>query len=227
MRIQKKILFTLILTLFAYNLLACADDFYIKTKDGKYIVLHDDGTWEPIEKQETAVKSDSESDFRNVNWGMPKEEVKLIEKAKILQEDENMLIFEEELSGLNVYLQYVFVGRKLVRANYNINENHANSTAHIADYNKLKELLTKKYDTPLDDQIVWKDDQYRDRPQEWGMAISKGDLVLFSVWELWSTSITLYLTGDNYKTIHRIEYKSKKFGDLEDKENEIQAMDDL
>ena len=89
MRIQKKILFTLILTLFAYNLLACADDFYIKTKDGKYIVPHDDGTWEPIEKQETAVKSDSESDFRNVNWGMPKEEVKLIEKAKILQEDEN------------------------------------------------------------------------------------------------------------------------------------------
>jgi hypothetical protein len=224
---MKYLILTLLIFFFVPSVIVSAEDVIVETKDGREVVLHENGSWEYYSTKESSPKTTPKSTFRKANWGMTMGEVREIEKAKFFQEDDLFLAYEGKLSGFAVYIVYIFVDNKLVRAKYAINEEHLNGNDYIADYKALKELLTKKYDKPIEDEQHWKSDLYKDDPQQWGFAVSMGDLVYYSTWELMSTTISMYLTGDNFKTQHMVEYVSKELGVLEEKKNENKALDDL
>lgn len=54
----------------------------------------------------------------------------------------------------------------------------------------------------------WFDSSYKDTPDRWGLAISKGDAHMVSGWFLDRTHITLLLSGDNYEIEHMLRYRS-------------------
>ncbi|KUK85838.1 MAG: hypothetical protein XE02_1444 [Mesotoga infera] len=59
-------------------------------------------------------------------------------------------------------------------------------------------------------EIDWKDNLYRDDKNNWGLAISIGDLSYGLIWETPTTDIELILDGNNYEVNLRIRYFSKK-----------------
>jgi hypothetical protein len=56
----------------------------------------------------------------------------------------------------------------------------------------------------------WQSDLYQDDPNEWGFAVSHGDLSIFTSWEDADSKITLGLHGDNFEVHLGIDYESKK-----------------
>ena len=89
-------------------------------------------------------------DFRKTNWGMNREQVKEIEKSRLVVENfgkEESLIYEGEIDGLDGQIFYYFMRGKLIKARYVIRR------PSINDYEKLKEYFIKKYGKPVEDWI--------------------------------------------------------------------------
>jgi hypothetical protein len=158
-----------------------------------------------------------ENDFRKTNWGMTKEDVKSTENKDIIDEvldaTEEVIVYKDQISSFDCFIGYIFVKNKLASAGYYINEEHSNKNAYIDDYEKLKDLLSKKYGDPINDDVVWRDDFYKKDKSDWGLAISIGDLIYKSFWETPTTEIELLLSGDNYNIELGIKYTSKELKD--------------
>ena len=157
--------------------------------------------------------------FRKTTWGMSREQGKDTEAKEIG--------YEGSILGLDCWIAYIFAEEKLVRANYSIDGEHSNKNVYIEDYYTLKTALSKKYGEPLEFEEVWKNDLYEDDPEDWGLAISIGHLTYMAEWKTLQTSIILSLSGDNYEINFQIQYRSKELGELEDREKERKALEDL
>jgi hypothetical protein len=155
-----------------------------------------------------------EFDFRQANWGMSKAEVRAVEKQESIDEDiggvQEIIAYNAKIASFDSYLGYVFVKNKLSGAGYYIQQEHVNKNDYIDDYNKLKDLLTQKYGKPAIDEVLWKNPLYKDQKEDWGFAISVGDLVYIAFWDTPSTEISLSLEGDNYEINFYIRYVSKE-----------------
>jgi len=125
-----------------------------------------------------------------------KETIRNIESSeKLLREIEQNRLIEGEIEQD----KFIEIGEYT-----NENENE-----YINDYDKLKELLIKKYGEPKEDKKYWYNDSHQDDYQERGRAISIGHLAYQSGWELDNTEIYLMLKGDNDKIYLGIIYKNK------------------
>jgi hypothetical protein len=150
-------------------------------------------------------------DFRKTNWGMSVKQVKEIEDAKLDIESDTTLGYSNiKIDGKNFICVYFFLEDKLYRSGYGFLEKHSNDNFYIDDYENLKGILTKKYGKPVLDKIIWKNDLFKNKQQDWGTAISIGHLEYFSSWETITTYINLGLNGDNYKISLTLGYYSKE-----------------
>lgn len=163
--------------------------------------------------------------FRNTLWGMSVEQVKSSEKIKPEIEEKNRLGYKTNLLGKDMILLYIFVENKLVRAKYILKERHMNKNDYINDFMVFKEVLTKKYGLPNQNEVIWKKDLYKDDPQNYGLAISMGHCLYYSSWDTNKTEITLGLFGDNFDVTCGIEYVGKDYRELEEKEEEKKALE--
>ena len=154
--------------------------------------------------------------FRSTKWGMSTKEVAETEQNKPLKEDDDALMYEDNISGIDAYILYFFVQDRLVRAKYIFVDKHTNKNDFIADYKTLKRVLTEKYGSPYDDNVVWKNDLYKGDTSEWGFAVSLGQLAYVEKWETPETTIYHLLYGENYEISHVVEYSSKALEDLEE-----------
>jgi hypothetical protein len=169
------------------------------------------------------------SDFRKVNWGMSMELVKRSETAKFYPEEETdqILIYRTNIASLETFLSYYFVKDSLVKAKYLLDEKHSNKNLHINDFKTLKSKLKEKYGSPDDEDVIWRNDLYKDDSKDWGLAVSLGHLLYYATWETNGASIIVLLDGDNYTIRNQIEYISKKYGYLIDEQNKKKALDDF
>lgn len=194
------------------------------TSDGKTVYLDDNGTWQYADESKIDTSTIS---FRKTNWGMTKEQVKQSEELHVIEERSDILYYQTIISGLQTFLYYIFVHDRLVRSKYVFNETHSNNNAYIMDFENLKEALIKKYLQPKEDRKIWQDDLYKDEPDDWGSAIGRGDLSLYSLWSFGDTDIFLGLSGDNFEFNLVIEYSSKSLAHLEELKRNQQALENL
>lgn len=151
--------------------------------------------------------ADNTPDFRNINWGMTRDEVKSSETTPLTDERGITLMFEDKIFNLNSYIIYFFTEKdELFRSAYFITEKHSNPTSYVTDYNQLKSSLTEKYGTPTEDSTTWLNDLYKDDPNQWGMAVVTGKVVFTSKWKTDSTEIIMSLRGDNYEPQFALRY---------------------
>lgn len=146
-------------------------------------------------------------DFRKATWGMSPSEVKSSETAKLIQEDSDFIVYETTLAGYKAYAGFIFTNGKLVRATYILKEYHSNDNDYITDYNRLNELLKKKYGEPVEDEEYWKTDHRPDK-QYWGSSINRGELVLYSTFRTSTTEIEIALSAEDYSIENVIQYTS-------------------
>lgn len=216
----------LTLALLASPVFAHAQDIKAKTVTGVSVLLHEDGTWTEV-SDASEPKEDIDYDFRKSRWGDSKSEVIASEGTEPDINQEGIIGYETNTAGLDMIAAYIFVSDQLVRAKYIITEKHANATDFISDYDKIKELLSKKYGAPDRDENLWKNDLYRDDYEDWGMAIKVGHLVYYAMWKSERTDIGLVLTGDNYRIDFTMEYSSNDLESLEDEKRNEDTMNAL
>ena len=104
----------------------------------------------------TCFANQDKSDFRDINWGMSKEEVKSIETLNLLAETNNILIYEYTLYNRNVKLLYKFNEQKLFNAEcifYTIND--------ICDFkNDIEEKVKQEYNYHNEYNIYYNKNTY-------------------------------------------------------------------
>lgn len=136
-------------------------------------------------------------------------------------------MYETRLAGLECWVAYIFTEGRLTRAKYIIQEKHMEGTKHIRDYDELKKNLIKKYGDPMNDNVFWNNDLYKDDYSSWGTAISIGHLSYFAKWDSPDTEIALALYGDNFEVTLGIEYVSKKLREFDKKAGEKRTLEDF
>ncbi|QEN03307.1 hypothetical protein EW093_00825 [Thiospirochaeta perfilievii] len=217
---NKKIVLTLLLI--AVSFLQAEETVF--TKSGNKILLKDDNTWEVIENSLIS----SGTTFRQTIWGMTKKEVMGIETTSLVEgSNENNLMYTSKVAGKDCYIIYFFTQDILTSARYFFTEKHSNKNDFILDYNSIKELLTDKYSNAIKEDVIWRDDLYKDDFSDWGLAISIGDLLYFSDWEDDKTEIHLVLMGENYSITHLVDYQSKEMKEMTEKIKNSNTLNDL
>lgn len=197
------------------------------TNDGRTVVLYADGKWRFVENANPSGNGSGEKGFRKSSWGMSPGEVELAEGRDDIEKGDGFLWHEARIGDMPCEVYFIFVQQQLVRGRVRFTVEHSNSTDFVYDFERIKDLLIKKYGPVQRDEEIWKDDLYKDDPSDWGTAVGSGGLVKFATWNSGETAITLMLSGDNYEITLAVDYISTRLGHLEDKMKESQALDEL
>jgi len=169
-------------------------------------------------------ETNQKNDFRNSRWGMKKDKVLSTEKNKPKDVGTRgqyfIALYTGEITDLKANYLYWFLDDVLVQGGYVLREEHSNENEYINDYNKIKEILTRKYGSPIKSDSFWFNDLYKNNPQRYGFALSIGHLGFESKWETDRTLIRLTLKGDNSDIDSSLVYTSKLYKELIDKAKE-------
>lgn len=168
--------------------------------------------------QQNVVSNNSNStvtpDFRNIIWGMSQSEVKTAEKEAVFDfEMDNSLNYQTKIDNTEYSLVYLFVDDKLYAANY-IRIGVVNDDSYIHEYEKIKKIMSEKYGNPSEDNIIWKDELFKNDPNYYGIAVAMGHVVNFAKWDTPNTIIGMMLDGVNSQSTIVIGYTSKEYKPL-------------
>lgn len=153
------------------------------------------------------LKSPTKGNFRSVRWGMTKVLVKKNEKLKLIKEKKNSLKYSYTLIGMKCAVQYYFTANKLTKARYSLKQQHHDPALFNRDYNAMKRYLAQIYGSPLSDENVWANEQFKDNKSKWGFAISIGFLKRIVKWKTTETNVVLKAEGVNHEIFINIEYE--------------------
>jgi len=194
-------------------------------EDGTPIDLRSDGTWRhagpPVNDDQ------SNEGFRKARWGAPREEIRLLEAGGWDVDTPELLVVPTQLADLGVNAVYILLMDQLVRAKYMLTETFQNSNHYLNAYETLKASLAKKYGPAESDDTFWSNDLYQDDYQEWGMAVSCGDLIRSATWQTAETDVLLTLDGENFEVSVVIQYTSRRLSSLEEGDRERRLLEDL
>lgn len=144
--------------------------------------------------------------FRGAKWGDSMEAV-LAQEGKPVSQSKTDLYYKVKVAGLDTLVAFQFDEKGLYSGFYSFTGHYTNKNQHLSDYDKLKDLLTEKYGKPIDDDVVWRQDLYKDNPSRWGTAVSAGHLVFNADWQTDATRIRMRLSGEGYEVHHGILYQ--------------------
>lgn len=135
------------------------------------------------------------ADFRNVNWGMSKEEVASNEDARLLKvkQSDNTLNYTLQGFGYStVSLRYDFSEDKLISSSYGFITPAKGTSRSVFDlYKNLKMSLIEKYGSPFNDEEIWSNETYKQWPANMDAHIERGHVTYKTIWELEKTVIIL------------------------------------
>ena len=193
------------------------------TDSGMAVWLAEDGTWVAEEQTQILAKEG----FRKSPWGASLCEVKAAEAQEPRQERDDYLDFEVKLGSFSCRAVFIFVGDKLVRGKYRILDDYQNPIKYLSVYDELRDSVSKKYGSVIEDKSYWLNDLYKSDYREWGMAVARGHLSKFALWETSESKITLGLLGERSNVSVVVEYAGKAFDGVEEAAKEASLLGDL
>jgi len=215
---QTIVLLMIIITAFIF-----AEDIKLITDNGEVVILHENGTWEKLINN----NSMNGFDFRRINWGMDINTVKESEPFEWekgeLDVNTQYLFSHIDLLGEETMLAYYFNLNRVYQTRYMITEKHSNKTEYWQFYKRLISELKNKYGNSASchtGQPVWLNELNKDNPDDWGTAISTGDMHAVAKWELPETTIIAIIKGNNHDIDLWLEFKAKNINVIETKKTE-------
>ena len=162
-------------------------------------------------------------DFRNTTWGMDRAQVVAAEGTQPSRttdsNGETVLRYEPaRLAGLDCRVVYIFAKDKLVRTKYIFQQIHDQKRDFLEDFALIDTFLAGSMGSPKEQRVSWRDDRYKADPQNYGLALSLGQLLYSTQWTGARTVLTHALTGNAGTITHEVEYVSV---DLEPWENQV------
>jgi hypothetical protein len=166
------------------------------------------------------------NDFRGFTWGNLLSQVKTGEKSKFVSQDkDDLLTYEDQLAGSDVVVNYQFNDNdKLVSGTYTFTKKYSNPQLYIQDFAKFKNLLNSKYGAARLNKEEWSANTTPNEKENYGQAISDGNLSLYSVWTTGRSEIKIILNTKNNVPLLQIHYTCKSLDELENKEELKKAL---
>jgi len=166
------------------------------------------------------------ADFRGVSWGATAAEIQKAEGRKADNASPQGLIYVTTLAGIKCLAMYGLKGGQLSSGVYSFVEHRKNNGLYILDFEKINDLLTKKYGSPqIADQ--WVNETYKNKPKLHGTALWLGHLSKISGFTNGETSIAHVLNHEDEKISHRIYYQNKAVIKKNSNKAENTALDAL
>jgi len=149
--------------------------------------------------------------FRKVNFGMSKEEITNSEGMKPDLDIGNYFAYYTKINNIDSKITYVINGNNNLCGIMIIPlVEHTNDNNYILDYDNFNTMLINKYGEPtMNKTSVWKRDLYKNDTQQYGFAISLGDLSYLTTWDKNDYIINNTIYGDNFKIKSAIVFRSK------------------
>ncbi len=149
-----------------------------------------------IEHVEKLFVTDEEADFRNVKWGMSQEDVKANEEhAVLLLDNGDELLYQINVDQQQFILKYTFKEGLLVEGNYIFSDLTNDHVPLMDAYNQFHDLLVEQYGESTSNSAIWTNEEYKQQPDKWELAVQNGDMSMLSNWETPTSSILLALHG--------------------------------
>lgn len=166
------------------------------------------------------------NDFRNFNWRTPLSEVQKNEKSNFVNEEKgDLLKYEDQLGGSDCYVIYTFNdNNKLISGNYVFTKKYSNSQLYLHDYAKFEKLLTEKYGKAKLTKDDWSENTTPTEKENYGQAVSSGNLTLNTIWETERSIIKITLFSIENSPTLQIHYTFKTLNELEDKSELQKAL---
>ncbi|MBT3354173.1 MAG: hypothetical protein HN402_04595 [Candidatus Scalindua sp.] len=143
-------------------------------------------------------------DFRNIRWGMTKEEVKKRETLKLIKElkleaadiqpcgFDKIISYYDEIAKTQIH--YAFLNDRLTNVLKLFVDQYEDKALYIELYEIYKAILTNKYGATIDDEEIWLNDICNG---EYVSALDAGDLVFHASWENSRSRIDLCLSKNH------------------------------
>ncbi len=155
------------------------------------------------------------NDFRSLNWGMDLTKVKSLETCKLVSEHPSRIYYDCTIADIKGQIVYTFTTTDLLmRAKYFFTPEYTNINFYLKDYKLFQELLTKKYGTPTQNNIVTINKTTL-AENEWASNLLSGNLRLETVWKTGRTDIFLTVSKFNDQYVIQIDYISPEMSKVD------------
>ena len=147
------------------------------------------------------------SDFRDASWGMSLRDVLALHPGELPADRKiGYLTYDSKLANLDVKIFYRFDSDdQLSEAGYLFMTEDREDVV-LEDYERLNDLLRKRYPSAAQSEKTWSNDLFQDKPEEWARAIRVGHLVIHWEHEDTGSLITHSLTGTRREVTHILSY---------------------
>jgi hypothetical protein len=143
----------------------------------------DPGT-QPVQPAFDFSRYRGKTEFRNVPWGASKEDILRQDKQNRKETGVNHLILNQYFSSdVNFDIVYFFWRNNLIKGVYVSTNNIGEYSKYLEKYNYFKELLKSKHGKPYIDTANWHSMELRNEPNKWLLAVQRGQLEHFAIWE--------------------------------------------
>ncbi len=167
-------------------------------------------------------------DIRRASWGMSMNEVKGAEReagGTLVTEKWNRLAYTIDLAGHPASIVYTFKEGKLMLADVNFLQKHADPAEYISDFENLRAQYDTIMGAPVANEKKWHMETYKEKPDKWGFAVSAGHLEFHSRWRNPRTAVNLVLEGGDMTVTLRVSYGSLLPATAEKKPDEASASE--
>lgn len=217
---QKFICILSVLTLLLSSLTGCGSFKKSKSTDNKdsnpqtttqpdYVVSLDSSFKTDVELEAARVTlSPEEADFRNLKWGMSKDEVINAEGTGFREPKENVMYYTRvREEGFPADAEYTFVDEKLASATFYILQNKEDKSITFEDYTSLVASFITRFDQPtISDTVFFKEEYKTNDVSQYVDLVKAGNLNLRTGWILDGIELRVVMFPKNGEACIGIQY---------------------
>lgn len=164
----------------------------------------------------------SSDTFRNIPWGASKEQILEKDSSPRKETGDDYLILTGQLGkDINVDISFFFWRGHFIKGTYLTTDAYKDFAGYLEKYDYIRRNLVEKYGQPkIYLSNYWSDVTYKNRPDRWLQALSKGHVKYIAYWQKDNIVIGIELGSVNSTASIKIEYFIDNF------DTEMQQVDD-
>ncbi|MDH4198361.1 MAG: hypothetical protein OEW05_13185 [Candidatus Aminicenantes bacterium] len=147
-------------------------------------------------------------------WGMTKARLLDLEGRPLAVERKpggEIIQYARTLLDKRCLVEYLVAQNRLVAVRYHLMDKYTDKNRYIQDYYRLKAFVVQQLGEPKRDESLWLDFLHRNNAEQWGTAVSQGQLEFRAEWVVKDTDIMLTLAGSDNMIAFGAQFSAPSF----------------